>query len=150
MTKTKISIVLSILLSMIAFSAQADVESAKVLAKKYTGIAKTINPDFVPSAEDGKAFYNREVGVEGKKSACSSCHTSNPADAGKNIVTNKRIKPLSPAVNPKRFTNLDKVEEKFVEHCNEITGSDCTAQDKANYITYLMTATEPTPKASSK
>ena len=137
---TKISIVLFAVLGMATFSVQADVDSAKVLAKKYAGIAKTINPSYVPSAEDGKAFYNRKIGVKGKEVSCSSCHTDNPADNGKDIVTHKSIKPLSPVTNPKRFSNLDKVEEKFVQHCNDITGADCTAQDKANYITYLITA----------
>ena len=135
----KISIVLFALLGMVAFSAQADVESAQKLANKYTGIAKSIDKGFTPSAEAGKAFYTREVGVKGKKVSCSSCHTDNPAVNGKDIVTHKAIKPLSPVTNPKRFTDLDKVEEKFVQHCNDITGSDCTAQDKANYITYLLT-----------
>jgi hypothetical protein len=147
---TKINIVLFAVLGMVAFSAQADVASAQKLAKKYGGIAKTINPDFKPSVEDGKAFYNRKVGVKGKEVSCSSCHTANPADVGKDIVTNKPIKPLSPVTNPKRFSDLDKVEAKFVEHCNDITGSDCTAQDKANYITYLITVTADTNKAPSK
>jgi cytochrome c peroxidase len=146
----KISLVLSILLGMTAFSAQADVASAQKLADKYTGIAKSIDPAFSPSAEEGKTFFNREIGMKGKKISCASCHTVNPADNGKHIVTGKSIRPLSPAVNPKRFSDLDKVEAKFVEHCNDITGSDCTAQEKANFITYLITVTEKTPKASSK
>ena len=135
----KISIVLFALLGMVAFSAQADVESAQKLAKKYTGIAKGIDSNFTPSAEAGRAFFTRKVGVKGHQVSCSSCHTDNPAGNGEDIVTHKAIKPLSPVTNPKRFTDLDKVEEKFVLHCNEITGSDCAAQDKANYITYLMT-----------
>ena len=147
----KISIVLSALLGMIAFSAQADVASAQKLADKYAGIAKSINPAFAsPSAEDGKVFFNREIGVKGKKVSCASCHTSNPADVGKHIVTGKPIRPLAPAVNAKRFSDLDKVEDKFVEHCNDITGQDCTAQEKANFITYLITVKEPSKKAKAK
>jgi hypothetical protein len=147
----RISIALSALLAVVAFSAQADVASAQKLEAKYAGIAKSVNPSFAgPSAEEGKIFYNREIGVKGKQVACASCHTANPADTGKNIVTNKPIRPLSPTVNPKRFSDLDKVEEKFVEHCNDITGSDCTAQEKANFIAYLITVTEPTHKAGSK
>jgi hypothetical protein len=142
----KICIVLFALLGMTAFSAQADVDSAKILAKKYAGIAKSINPSYTPSAEAGKAFYNRKVGVKGKEVSCSSCHTDNPANKGKDIVTHKSIQPLSPVTNPKRFSNLDKVEEKFVQHCNDITGADCPAQDKADYITYLITVTETTHK----
>jgi len=144
---TKISIVLFAVLGMVAFSAQADVASAQKLAAKYAGIAKSINPSFTsPSAEEGKAFYNRKVGVKGKEVSCSSCHTANPADVGKDIVTNKPIRPLSPVTNPKRFSDLDKVEAKFVEHCNDITGSDCTAQDKANFIAYLITVKEKSHK----
>ena len=144
---TKISIVLFALLGTVAFSAQADVASAQKLADKYAGIAKSVNPAFTgPSAEEGKAFYNREIGVKGKKVSCSSCHTANPADNGKDIVTHKLIKPLSPVTNPQRFSDLDKVEDKFVQHCNDITGRDCTAQDKVNYITYLITVKEKTHK----
>jgi hypothetical protein len=147
----KITIAVSALLGMVAFSAQADVASAQKLADKYAGIAKTINPSFTsPSAEEGKVFFNREIGVKGKKVSCSSCHTTSPADNGKDVVTHKLIRPLSPVTNPKRFSDLDKVEEKFVQHCNDITGSDCTAQDKANFIAYLITVKEKTPKATSK
>ena len=45
---------------------------------------------------------------------------------------------------------MDKVEDKFVEHCNDITGQDCTAQEKANFITYLITVKEPSKKAKAK
>lgn len=148
---TKISIALSALLAIFAISAQADVASAQKLADKYAGIAKSVNPSFAGlSAEEGKAFYNREVGVKGNKVSCATCHTANPADNGRDITTHKMIKPLSPVTNSKRFSDLDKVEEKFVEHCNDITGSDCAASDKANYIAYMITAKEKTPKANKK
>jgi len=41
---------------------------------------------------------------------------------------------------------LDKVEEQFTQHCNDIIGSDCTAAEKANFITYLMTEKTPSEK----
>lgn len=152
----KSNIVLAVLLGLATLSAQAvapnGVTNADVLAKKYTGIATTVNPDFVPSVTDGKAFYNRKItqfkgkNADNKDVACASCHTSNPADTGKHIATGKPIAPLSPAVNKKRFSNLDKVEDKFTEHCNEIIGADCTAGEKANYIVYLLTERTPTAK----
>lgn len=140
----KLSIVVLALLGMVALNAQADVATAQKLADKYTGIAKGIDRGFTPSAEEGKIFFNREVGMKGRKVSCASCHTTNPADNGKHIITGKLIRPLAPSVNAKRFTDLEKVEDKFVEHCNDITGSDCTAQEKANFITYLISV-----KASS-
>ena len=78
--------------------------------------------------------------------ACASCHTANPADEGKHIVTGKAIRPLSPVVNAKRFEDFEKVQEKFTQHCKDIIGSDCTAAEKANYITYLLTEKTPTAK----
>lgn len=130
-----------------AHAAQTNITNAETLTKKYVGIAQTVNPEFVSSVTEGKMFFNRKFKLKnGKEAACASCHTPNPADTGKNILTGKAIAPLSPAVNNKRFKSLDKVEEKFTEHCNEIIGTDCTAAEKANYIVYLLTERTPTAK----
>jgi hypothetical protein len=144
----KLNIVLATLLGLAAFSAQADVTNAEKLAHKYSSIAKSVNPEYAgASAADGKFFYNRKIKLaNGKETSCSSCHTANPADAGKHIVTGKAIKPLSPVVNAKRFTDIDKVEDQFTQHCNDIIGSDCSAKEKADYITYVMTEKTPTVK----
>src|SRR5690606_16439298 len=120
-------------------SAHADISSAQQLAAKYESIAKNINPDSTGlSASDGKAFYQREITVKGQQVACASCHTANPADTGKHIVTGKPIRPLAPAVNPKRFADIDKVEKEFTSHCHDVIGRDCSAQEKGNFITYLL------------
>lgn len=131
-----------VLLSSYAF---ADVTNAEKLVYKYTTIAQSVNPSFkAPSITDGQIFFNRKFTTpNGKEAACASCHTSNPANVGKNIVTNKEIPPLAPRVNTKRFTNLDKVEEEFTKHCNDILGADCAPAEKANFIAYLLTETKP-------
>jgi mono/diheme cytochrome c family protein len=140
----KISIALFVLLSSTMISAHADVDSAHKLANKYLGIAKAINPEYKDfSVEDGKAFFNEKFTVKGKQIACASCHTANPADPGKHIVTGKPIRPLSPVINAKRFADLDKVEKNFTNHFNDIISRDCTAQEKANFIAYLLTADKP-------
>ncbi|MEO8417210.1 MAG: DUF1924 domain-containing protein [Methylophilaceae bacterium] len=136
----KISMVLSMLLGMSVFTVQADVTTAQKLADKYAAIAKHINPASTGlSANDGKDFFNREIIIKGKPVACASCHTTSPANVGKHIVTGKPIRPLSPLVNAKRFTSVDKVEKNFTSHCNDIIGRDCTAQEKGNFIAYLLT-----------
>jgi hypothetical protein len=133
--------------SLTAHAAQANVTNAEALTKKYIGIAQTVNPEFVSSVTEGKMFFNRKIKMpNGKEMACASCHTTNPANPGKHALTGKSIEPLSPAVNNKRFKDLDKVEEKFTEHCNEIIGADCTAAEKANYIIYLLTERTPSAK----
>jgi hypothetical protein len=140
------------LLSLSATHVQADELSAQKLADKYAADAKVLDASYAGlNAADGKEFFNREViqfkgdtKNPGKAIACASCHTTNPADAGKHIVTAKLIKPLSPIVNKKRFNNMKKVEIAFTKHCNEIVGSDCTLAEKGNYIAYLLTEKTPT------
>lgn len=132
----------------------ADAETAQKIADKYAAAAKAADANYAGlSAEEGKTFFNREViqfkgdvNNPGKAIACASCHTANPADTGKHIVTGKSIKPLSPAVNAKRFKSMDAVEKNFTKHCNEVVGSDCTAQEKGDYIAYLLTEKTPTKK----
>ncbi|MBA3696265.1 MAG: DUF1924 domain-containing protein [Methylotenera sp.] len=144
----KTNILIATLLGFAAISAHADVTNAVKLEKKYAAFAKTANPEYSsPSAVDGKFFFNRKIKLaNGKEAACASCHTVNPADEGKHIITGKPIKPLSPTVNYKRFSDVDKVEEQFTKHCNDIIGSDCTAAEKANYIAYLLTEKTPSTK----
>jgi hypothetical protein len=133
------NITMFLALALASLAAHADVESAQKLADKYAVIAKNIDPASKGvSADDGKAFFNRELTIRGKQIACASCHTTNPADIGKHAVTKKAIQPLAPAVNPKRFSNLDKVEKNFEKHCLDIISRDCTAQEKANFIAYLI------------
>jgi len=144
----KTNLLLAALLSLATFSAQASIANAEKMIMIYSTQAKAANAEYTgPTVADGKAFFNRKIKLgNGKETACASCHTANPADNGKNIVTKKTIQPLSPAVNPKRFANFEKVEAKFTQHCTDIIGSDCTAAEKANYITYVLTEKTPTPK----
>ncbi|OIQ86081.1 cytochrome c'' precursor [mine drainage metagenome] len=132
-------ITLFIALALASVGAQADQDSAQKLADKYAAIAKNVNPSSTGlSVEAGKAFFNRQLTIRGKQVACASCHTANPANVGKHMMTGKAIQPLAPAANPKRFSDLDKVEKNFEKHCMDIIGRDCTAQEKGNFIAYLL------------
>lgn len=143
-----LNVLFAVAVSLASMSARADVQNAVKLEKTYSTFAKAANPEYAgPSAVDGKFFFNRKIKLaNGKEAACASCHTSNPADEGKHMITGKVIKPLSPMVNYKRFSDVNKVEEQFTLHCNDIIGSDCTAAEKANYIAYLLTEKTPTIK----
>lgn len=148
------TLILTLLGGLLAFPVQADVATAQKLADKYAAAAKAADPSWTgPAVEAGKAFFTREViqfkgdlNNPGKAIACASCHTANPADAGKHIVTGKQIPPLSPAVNAKRFADMERVEKAFTKHCNEVVGSDCTPAEKASYITYVMTESTPSKR----
>ncbi|MDR2220179.1 MAG: DUF1924 domain-containing protein [Methylobacillus sp.] len=138
------SIVLLAVLGLFSASAFADPVTAQKLADKYAAIAKNIADSRHETynglnADAGKTFFNRELTIHGKQIACASCHTTNPANPGTHLVTKKPIKPLAPAANPERFSDLDKVEKNFEKHCLDIIGRDCTAEEKGNFIAYLLT-----------
>jgi len=136
---TNLKHILAIMLTLATMNAIADIATAERLSNKYATIAKNINPESKGlSVEDGKTFFNREITIKGRQVACASCHTANPAELGKHIMTEKPIRPLSPIVNQKRFSDIDKVESNFTRHCNDIIGRDCTAQEKGNFIAYLL------------
>jgi len=70
--------------------------------------------------------------------SCTSCHTDNPAAAGKHRKTGKAIQPLAPAANPERLTDLAKVEKWFKRNCSDVLEGECTALEKGDVIAYLL------------
>lgn len=138
----KMSGILLALLSLVSFSAYAGVPQAVQAVRIYQLFAKTQNPNVVISAEAGKAFYNKKILVEGKEIACADCHTQNPADKGKNIRTGMSIQPMAPAVNQKRFENLNESEKAFTKHCQDLYKKNCTPEEKGNFVKYLLSTTK--------
>ena len=55
------------------------------------------------------------------------------------IEGGKVIKPLSPNANPARFTDEAKVDKWFKRNCNDVLGRECTTQEKADVLAWLMT-----------
>lgn len=98
--------------------------------------AKAANPGFTGfDAARGRTFFADSHGGDWR---CSTCHTANPANVGKHEVTGKLIKPLAPAANAERFTRPDKVEKWFKRNCNDVLKRNCTAQEKGDLLTYLL------------
>lgn len=109
---------------------------AKEEFKSGTGRGATSDKPF--SVETGREFYLKRRTWSEKDYTCSGCHTEDPTKEGRHIETKKPIKPLAPAVNPERFTDVAKVEKNFVQHCIDLHDRDCRAHEKGNFITYLM------------
>jgi cytochrome c peroxidase len=135
----KLSFSLLALLSLVSFSAQADVTTATQAASDYGRFAKALNPKSTLSAEAGRAFYTKKVVVGNKDISCAACHTDNPANSGKHNESGNPIKPMAPSVNPQRFSSVNKSAAAFSKHCRDLYGKDCSAQDKGDFITYLLT-----------
>jgi hypothetical protein len=75
----------------------------------------------------------------GKDWSCSTCHTVAPTVEGKHASTGKVIAPLAPAFNPDRFTDTGKTEKWFRRNCNDVLGRECTAGEKADVLSWLLT-----------
>lgn len=90
------------------------------------------------SADSGKAlFMATHQGGKPDTPSCITCHTDNPASAGKTRA-GKAIEPMAVSANPQRFTDLEKVEKWFGRNCNSVLGRDCTTQEKGNVATWLV------------
>jgi hypothetical protein len=74
---------------------------------------------------------------DGKKVSCSTCHTNDPRSQGKTRA-NKVIEAMAPSVNPQRLTDAAKVEKWFGRNCKDVLERSCTAQEKGDYIQYLL------------
>jgi hypothetical protein len=90
-----------------------------------------------PSPERGQKLFNTDFKRDFGWS-CASCHGAVPTQAGKHELTEKRIEPLAPAFNPARFTDRKRVENFFLLNCKDVIGRECTAAEKADVLSWLM------------
>jgi len=88
------------------------------------------------SSARGEQFFTAK---HGKEWSCASCHENPPNHATKHIVTGKVIKPLSPNSNSERFIDQPKVEKWFKRNCNDVLARECSTQEKADVLSWLMT-----------
>ena len=97
-------------------------------------------PDFTSfDAKRGeKIFTSKHIGKKGKEISCTSCHSINLKDTGKNFFTGKEIKPLSPKVNPKRFTKLKNIKKWLRRNFNDVYNREGTAKEKGDVVTYII------------
>ena len=75
----------------------------------------------------------------GRQWSCASCHGAMPTQGGKHAATGKPISALAPAFNPERFTDVAKTEKWFRRNCNDVVGRECTAAEKADVLSWLLT-----------
>lgn len=118
--------------ALFATVAQATPASDALLAKyKAEGVTKT-------DAAKAKKDWTREVEVDGEKMSCASCHGNDFSKAGKHHKTGKVIEPMSMKVNAERFTDEKKIEKWFKRNCKDAWGRECTVQEKADFLTFLI------------
>jgi hypothetical protein len=69
--------------------------------------------------------------------SCSNCHGENPVAIGSHVKTGKEIAPMAPSVNPERYQSAKKIEKWFRRNCKWTFGRECSAQEKADILTWL-------------
>lgn len=108
------------------------------IMKRYEIAARTADPKFSGfSASRGHELYVHKEQTSKGEVSCSSCHTSDPMTTGRTRA-NKDIEPLAPVANRKRFTDYNHVEKWFTRNCDDVLRRPCTAQEKGDFITYLL------------
>jgi len=102
--------------------------------------ARAEDPAFsVFSAERGERLYRTRSGSNAELAACATCHGDDPTQPGRHAKTGREIRPAALSANPRRFTDPDKVAERFDRDCPAVLGRACSARDRGDYLTFLMT-----------
>ena len=133
--KTFITRLLPLGLGLLTLPAYAEAPSD--FLARFTRAAQAADSAFTGfSPQRGERFFKSRHGGDW---SCGTCHTDNPAAAGKHAVTGKAIGPLAPAANAERFTSTRQVEKWFKRNCNDVLDRACTPQEKGDVLAYLMT-----------
>lgn len=85
-------------------------------------------------AARGRRFFE----APGADWSCSTCHTADPRQPGRHVVTGKPIEPLAPAANPARFTDEAKVAKWMRRNCRDVLGRECTPREKGDVLAWLV------------
>lgn len=90
------------------------------------------------AARGDKAWHKESKGEEGQTISCSTCHGQDLGKEGKHHKTNKVIQPMAPSANKERLTDVKKIEKWFKRNCNDVLARECTAQEKGDYLKFLL------------
>jgi hypothetical protein len=126
--RTGVAIVL-IALAAAALPAAHAATPSEVLA----GYARQAGAGGVPAR--GQQFFNATHGHEW---SCGTCHGVVPTQPGKHATTGRAIAAMAPAINAERFTDPAKVEKWFRRNCNDVVGRECSAAEKADVLSWLL------------
>jgi len=103
--------------------------------------AKQENPSFsgFNYTRGEKIFTSTHIGKRGKPISCTSCHTTDLTQKGKNIHTGKILSPISPLVNPKSMAKVKNVKKWLKRNFKDVYNRVGTAQEKGDVIVYITT-----------
>lgn len=90
------------------------------------------------SAARGQTLHTQSFsGGKPDTPSCTACHGKDPRGAGR-TRTGKTIEPLALSVTPARYADPAKVEKWFKRNCTEVLGRECTAQEKGDWLSFVL------------
>jgi len=101
------------------------------LEKLLTELSSQAPEEF--TAERGREVWYRQHGQR----SCTSCHTDSPHSSGRHQRTGKVIGPMAPSVDPKRLTDLRKMNKWLLRNCKWTFGRECTVQERGDVLVWL-------------
>jgi hypothetical protein len=111
---------------------------ARLLAMLATQVALS-SPVFAATPAELLAGYVAQAGAPANpERGEKSCHGAVPTKASRHAISEKRLAPLAPAFNDKTFTDRPKVEGWFRINCKDVMARECTAQEKADVLAWLI------------
>jgi hypothetical protein len=110
------------------------------LLRQYAAEAKTAAPAFAGfSAARGEALHHKAfAGGKPDTPACTACHGKDTRAAGR-TPAGKAIEPVAVSAAASRYTDPAKVEKWFKRNCNEVLGRECSAQEKGDWLSFMLT-----------
>jgi hypothetical protein len=129
----------TLILAAATFSATAAAGPRDDLLAGYAAAAKAANPAMAGlSAARGKILHTKSfAGGKADTPACTSCHGADPRGAGRN-PTGKAIDAMAVSATPGRYNDAAKVEKWFKRNCKEVLGRECSAQEKGDWLSYMV------------
>ncbi len=119
--------------TLVAGSAMVSAANAASPAQLLAGYKAQAGAE--PNPDRGRQLFNAK---HGREWSCASCHGATPTQAGMHASTGKQISALAPAFNPDRFTDPGKTEKWFRRNCNDVMARECTAAEKADVLSWLL------------
>lgn len=119
-------------------AAQAGDPAREAIQTGYARQARAADAAFAEfSPARGEALYRSVNRVSADFASCATCHTDDPTRPGRHAKTGRAIDPVAVSVNPKRFTESQKVEERFERDCRTVLGRACTPAEKGDYVAFM-------------
>ncbi len=111
----------------------------EALLDKFATTAKAADPGFGGFSASRGETLNLTIFAQGKSEtpACTTCHTASPLKMGETRA-GKPIEPMAVSVMPDRYTDPKKVAKWFRRNCKSVLGRECTAQEKGDFLTFMI------------